>query len=386
MEILIITYARFPEGDAESVRLHTIGKLLRDIGHSVTYVGMGIDNYLEKLEYDGFPYTSLRKGSISKLSKLYYYFNYNKRLKRYLLSYLSKYKLDAILFADLSPITINMLKKICKKRDVQLITDSVEWYSPEQFKYGSLSPSMILKNIENKYTIDKTIKVIAISSYLYSHFKDKGCTCVRIPVILDVKNMPYEKNIDFEKLNILYAGSPGKKDYVEEMLRGVLLLDEKDLNKLKFELAGVSLNDIQSLFTLEELSIFKKYVSFLGRIDRCAVIKKLSEADFTVLLRSPYQRYAKAGFPTKVVESLATATPVVLNLTSDLGNYIHDMQEGLIVDNCSPEAFSKTIIRALSLSNNQKNIMKYNARKCAETNFDYRRYYDKVSGLLNDFL
>ena len=51
------------------------------------------------------------------------------------------------------------------------------------------------------------------------------------------------------------------EDYVEEMLRGVLLLDEKDLNKLKFELAGVSLNDIQSLFTLEELSIFKKYVS-----------------------------------------------------------------------------------------------------------------------------
>lgn len=383
MKILIITYSRFPEGDAESVRLHTIGKLLRDIGHSVSFVGMGFGNYLEKLEYDGFPYISLRKESNSNLSKFYYYFNFNNRLKRYLLSYLRSFKLDAILFADVPLVTINMLKKICKQRDVQLITDSVEWYSPEQFKYGSLSPSMILKNIENKYAIDQTIKVISISNYLYSHFKGRGCTCIRIPVILDVENMSYEKKIDFGKLTILYAGSPGKKDYVGEMLKGVLLLNEKDLNKLKFVLAGVSLNDIHSFFTLEELSVLKKHVLFLGRIDRSVVIQRLSEADFTVLLRSPDQRYAKAGFPTKVVESLATGTPVILNLTSDLGNYIHDMQEGLIVHNCSAIEFAKTLKRALNLNRTQREIMSNRARLCAEINFDYRIYTKIMSDLIN---
>lgn len=383
MNILIVTSAKFPDGDAEAVRLHTIGRLLRNLGHGVNYVGMGVSNYLEKLEYDGFPYVSLRKRNNSKLSKILYYFNYNKRLEKYIFSYISENKLDAILFADLSPITISTLKRICKKRNIQLIADSVEWYSPEQFRLGSFSPAMVLKNIENKYMIDKNIQIIAISNYLYNHFTNKGCTCIRIPVILDVKNMSCEKSIDLEKISIIYAGSPGKKDYVHEMLRGILLLNEKEIKKLKFELAGVSVDDMKSLFTSDELLKLNKCVIFLGRVERKIVLEKLSKADFTVLLRSPSQRYAKAGFPTKVIESLATATPVILNLTSDLGEYIHHGQEGLIVDECSSVAFSKTLKQALELDITQREYMRENARNCAEKYFDYRVYKDKIRTLIN---
>lgn len=174
MNVLIITFSKFPEGDAESVRLHIIGRLLRDMNHQVTYVGMGFSNYLEKLEYDGLSYTSLRKENKNKLDKWYYFLNYNKRLRKYLLSYLGQNSVDVILFADLYPTTINMLKIMCKKRDIQLIADSVEWYSPEQFLLGSFSPAMILKNIENKYIIDKNIQIITISNYLYNHFTKKN--------------------------------------------------------------------------------------------------------------------------------------------------------------------------------------------------------------------
>lgn len=382
MDILIVTFAKFPDGDAEAVRLHTIGKLLRNLGHSVTYIGMGFSNYLEKLEYDGLSYTSFRKENKNKLDKWYHFLDFNKRLREYIFSYLNTNKVDIILFADLFPTTINMLKKICKIRDIQLIADSVEWYSPGQFKYGSLSLSMILKNIENRYTIDKNIKVITISNYLYNHFNNKGCVCTKIPVILDVKNIAYEKKNKFDKLTILYAGSPGKKDYVEEMLRGILLLNENELNKLHFELAGVSINDIMSSFTPEELSKLSKCVIFLGRVSRSIVFDKLSVADFTVLLRDADQRYAKAGFPTKVVESLATGTPVILNLTSDLGEYIHHMHEGLIVENCSKFAFAETLKKALHLSVKELEFMRSKARSCAQNNFDYRNYKEKISILI----
>lgn len=384
MDILIVTSAKFPEGDAEAVRLHTIGRLLKDIGYNVSYIGMGFSHYLEELQFDDFQYVSLRKETNNKFDKMYYHFNYVNRLKKYLTSYLKLNEIDVILFSDFSPITIKLLKKICEINNVKLISDSVEWYSPKQFKLGPLSPAMILKNIENKYTIDKTIKVITISKYLYHHFSNKGCTCIRLPVILDVINMSCEKNVGFQKLTILYAGSPGKKDHVDEMLRGVLLLNENEISKLRFVLAGVSLNDVKHLFTLEELSKLGKCVEFLGRIERKIVLEKLSEADFTVLLRSPQQRYAKAGFPTKVVESLATATPVILNISSDLSDYINDMEEGLIVDDVSAIAFKKTLKRALMLDVKQLETLRNKARLCAVNNFDFRIYSDAMRKFINE--
>jgi hypothetical protein len=69
----------------------------------------------------------------------------------------------------------------------------------------------------------------------------------------------------------------------------------------------------------------------MGRIPRPQVLEELSKADFTVLMRSEEQRYAKAGFPTKFVESLATATPVIANSTSDLGMYLKDGENGYVV-------------------------------------------------------
>ena len=54
-----------------------------------------------------------------------------------------------------------------------------------------------------------------------------------------------------------------------------------------------------------------------------------------------------AGFPTKVVESLALGTPVITNLTSDLGFCVFDGRNGVILDarseqDASPEAVART--------------------------------------------
>lgn len=382
MNICIITYSRFPEGDAEAVRLLTLAELLRDSGHDVYFVGMGFSDYLTDMAYKGFQYTSLRKKSKNTAQKIYHYITYKKRLATFLASSNFQRKVDVILAADLPISSLGWLKGFCKNRNIQFLVDSVEWYSPEQFKYGNLSPSMIFKNIENKYILDKNVKIISISKYLNAYFRDKGCDTVRIPAILDVKKMPYRKQIKEDQLTILYAGSPGKKDYLFEMLSGLLMLTPKQRDQIHFIVAGVSVNQINNWFSAKELMILTRCVSFLGRVERSVVLQTLSEVDFTVLLRESDLRYAKAGFPTKVVESLATGTPVILNLSSDLGDYINDMQEGLIVKGCSAEAFAQTLIRAQQLEKSQKEVMRHKARLCAENNFDYRLYKDQLSDLL----
>ena len=42
----------------------------------------------------------------------------------------------------------------------------------------------------------------------------------------------------------------------------------------------------------------------------------------TVLQRNPRARFARAGFPSKVAESLLLGCPVMANLSSDLADYL----------------------------------------------------------------
>src|SRR5208282_6294467 len=71
-------------------------------------------------------------------------------------------------------------------------------------------------------------------------------------------------------------------------------------------------------------------LQFVGRMPHSEALQTLAGMDFSILLR-PNLRYAHAGFPTKLGESLAMGVPVICNLTSDLGMYVRDGQEGIVV-------------------------------------------------------
>lgn len=294
-------------------------------------------------------------------------------------------KFDSILVVDIPYPALSFVKQYAKQNNINLLHDSVEWYSPEQFKQGKFSIQYILKNLYNKRWIDKNFNIIAISSYLKNHFRQKGCKTIHIPAILDIQNMLYKKRTVREKLTLVYAGSPGKKDYIKEAIEGIALLDKNIIDKIDFRVIGITEAQLISMCDISQQAINKLSYSLnaLGRIPRDDVLKHLEEADFTVLMRSPIQRYAKAGFPTKVVESLASGTPIICNITSDLGDYIHDSENGIIVEECTAEAFSNAIRKALSLTIEQRNMMYIKARKSAEECFDYRLYEDALKELLS---
>lgn len=114
-----------------------------------------------------------------------------------------------------------------------------------------------------------------------------------------------------------------------------------------------------------------------GRIPYSDVQNIIAHSDFTVLLR-PNLRYANAGFPTKVGESMMCGTPVIANHTSDLNLYIRDGDTGIVVRNESPEACAEGFRMALKMDKNARNKMRRNARKEAERSFDYKVYTDAM--------
>lgn len=384
--ILIISFNRFPDGDAGSVRGYTFGKILNSIGHDVTFIGMGDTPCYQINMYEGFAYTSLRIRHSHKniLNKLLNYFGFKERLRRFILQFDSKKVINTIFMTELPLNAMLFLKSFSKKKDIDLIFDSVEWYSPEQFKLYRLDPEYLLNNVSNRFIIDKNFKVIAISKFLENHFKSKKIETVHIPAIIDVQKFSPTKITQKNILTIMYAGSPGKKDYLKDMIEGMSLLSHNELSRVRLVIIGITIEQLRKELKVNEdlLEKVKDNIKVLGWVSREIVLEHLKYADFTILLRSPMQRYAKAGFPTKIVESLASSTPVMVNITSDLGDYIKDMEQGVVVENCSPTSFAHSLRRALSLTYEQRQKMYIKARKCAEECFDYSKYKEVLAKIL----
>lgn len=379
--LLIVTYYRYPDGDAGSVRQHMFAKMYKELGYDVTIVGMGECTDFKVKKYDGIPYVSFRNRKSDTLSKLNNYLGFKKHLKNFLKT---QNGLDVIHIVDIPANALFYLKKYAKKNGIKLVHDSVEWYSPEQFKNGKRNINYILKNQYNTKWIDEQFSVISISSFLEKHFSSRGINTVRIPVMMDTESITFKKQVAEDKTVFLYAGSPGKKDYLKEIVTGFSMLSDEEIKKAELRVVGVKQDQLLTLCGVEESALQRMGDSLVcfGRIPREKVLEQLESADFTVLLRSETQRYAKAGFPTKVVESLVTGTPVVTNLTSDLGMYLEDGVNSLIVKDCTSASFSEAVKRALILSSEAKNKMQLSSRRASEEKFDYTKYTEVLTKLL----
>ena len=379
--IYYISYSRIPDGDASSIRSVNIAGIFMNCGMEVRFIGMGKSECFQLRKYEDLSCVSLRIKGSSILTKLKNFFCFKKRLKT-LLNQAND--IDAIVL-NLNTLPINALwyiRKVSKSKGIKLFVDSCEWYSPEQFKMGRMSLQYLMNSYCVQKFIDDSTFIIAISKYLTSYFRQKNYNVVNIPAILDVENTSCNKSGKTEKLILMYAGSVGKKDYVNVMLTGLSLLSEDELAKVEFRIFGTTLNEIKDIFKVKIIGKVYSSVKCYGRVGRNVVLRNLEDADFTVLMRSSTQRYAKAGFPTKVVESLACATPVICNLTSDLGDYIVDGYNSVVVNDESAEEFSQAIKKAIGFSGSEKEIMSKNARITAEGNFDYRLYKNKIIELM----
>lgn len=249
--ILLISQYKYPEGDAGSVRMHNLALTLKQMGQDVFVIGLGkIQKEVDY--YKGIPYVSLR---VKNKYNSRFLFNY--RLYRQISKLRKKYTIKNIILGTSSIDVTMFLKFICSKYQIHLIKDVVEWYSASQFRYRKYAFPYLAKEIENKRLITKKMAVISISSFLHTYFTQKGIQSVRIPVYMDQNEFPdYSKNYS-NKLVLIYAGSPGKKDYLSVMLKALALLPTDLLKKIQFNVIGLTPAQIELIFQ-DDLSIFQK--------------------------------------------------------------------------------------------------------------------------------
>ena len=123
-----------------------------------------------------------------------------------------------------------------------------------------------------------------------------------------------------------------------------------------------------------------------GRVSRNEVLTALAGADFSMLLRPPEERYAKAGFPTKVVEGMMSGCAMLCNVTSDLGEYLVDGENSVLVGGAGASDVTKSLDRIAAMGRERIEAIKASARETAVRCFDYRRYVDQLGGFIDEVL
>ena len=374
----------FPNGGAAARRILGNAMSFRDAGCEVVIAsGQMRDGVVS--EYEGFEVVSLEERIAERYPrylKHLFYLSMGKKSIEWLNS-LEKKPDMIVLYSGYTPYLMKLIPW-CKDNGVKFVFDAVEWYDPKSFWHGFFSPYQWNIEIALRYYSKKTQAVIAISSFLEKHYRAKGCEVVKIPPTLDTKEIIPNLEVKNDILTLSYTGTPGHKDLFNEYIEAVLQLSEEG-ESLKFCFAGVSIEQLVRFEALKTRGISKdnipKVLDCRGVTTQKEAIDITKNADFSLLLRR-VERYAQAGFPTKVVESLSMGTPVICNITSDLKDYIIHKNTGLICDEATVASLKQSIKEALFLTKDKKQFMRKSARDMAQRSFDYRCYIDTIKQLI----
>lgn len=359
--VVILSYNHYPEGDAGAVRDMIFAQMYSLMGYRVICIGKGTEaGFVNDIEYiSAFEDVS---GLKQKLLQTRKYVSFVKNILKN-----HEEDIEIIHILDIPLSLIQYIKR--QKNAWQLIHDSVEWYSACEFKLGKLSRAYIHKEILNRYVINKKFKVISISRFLYDYYVSKSINTIRIPVLMELPvSSPKRKKDKSKERNILYAGSPAKKDCLDIMLKGVKLLREDERRLFKFHIVGVNEKQLEQYISKADYEELKDVLIVHGRRSRDYVLEMLNQADFTVLVRLN-ERYANAGFSTKVVESLANGVPIICNLTSDMDLFLEDGKNAICLNDASGEAFCEGLRKYVKMDEKSILSMQCEARKTAEAFF-----------------
>ena len=84
---------------------------------------------------------------------------------------------------------------------------------------------------------------------------------------------------------------------------------------------------------------------------------------------------------TKLAESLTVGTPVITNLTGDIGLYLSDGENGFLVSDDTEMQLINMFQKITRMKTDELSKMREKARKSAEQNFDFREYTDNIKAL-----
>lgn len=386
MNILILSRAPFPDGSAASAYILNVSRTIRAAGHHVVVIGcrrleqttFPISGELEGIEYINF--------DTKKHSKFLVYL-FDNYWEKYALHTISHFKKTNIVFLyNGKRCDAKAIYRYCRRHKIKYGAFNSEWHLPENYS-KDISRKKV-KDITNliPFNAENADVAIQISTLLTNYFKKHNVKTIMIPNLVDLRDKKWDcrrEKVGGDNLKLAYAGIPDVgKDELATVIEAMALLPENLKRRTELHIWGPNQQQIEThmgdlKWLLQELS---DNIFIYGRANQSEIPRLINGCHFTVLIRKPSLR-SNAGFSTKMVESFAAGVPVMANLTGDIGSYLTDGVNGIVVHNESADACAEAIKKAHEwLENNPQ--MRKEAYYTAETKFDFHRYTDTMQTFL----
>ncbi|VDN46217.1 conserved protein of unknown function [Petrocella atlantisensis] len=382
--ILYVGGFELPDKNAAAHRVLSNGKIIRELGYKVVFIdvdkelkyGSDVRNtkhIIQEFECWSIPYPSTKVQWINYLSNI-----------DTSIEVLNQYEDVKVIIAYNYPaIPLWRLKNYCARNSIKIVADCTEWYSTKGqsiiFKFIKGIDSLLRMRVIQK----RLDGLIVISSYLKNYYH-RSTNVVRVPPLIDISEEKWNTTVsefDSDKLNLVYAGSPGKtKDKLKFFIES--LYEFKEVSNFSLNIIGITKEQYIDVFKELEpkLNQLGEKIVFHGRLSHVDSLKFVMMSDFSVFFRDD-TRTTKAGFPTKFVESISCGTPVITTRTSDLERYILEGENGFFIDIKDKKNVLLLLSKVFDMKKEDINRMK---KKCIESNiFYFRNYNNKIRQFLH---
>jgi len=385
--LVIIGRLSYPSGSAPSNRVHLYCKALkREKGFPFVINLHSTFTKPQKFHYlgrnDGIPFYYAQATVIRERRLVIRNFNKIKGLVNTMcmLSKIKKRHDLKVLFYTTEGIDELILFVFARLKKIEIIRECSEIPSFIKDKKRNLK----FHNFFLRIRVKMYNNIIVISDYLnnyYSQIFPKN-KIFQIPILVDMSRF---QNIEVKAHTgriITYIGMMGgNKDGLENLLEAMALVKKKNIDTFLHLIGSAPEADMIRLRNKVKKLDLCEAVHFLGRKNPEEVPSILYNSDVLVLAR-PDNVQAKAGFPTKLGEYLASAKPVVITITGEIPKYLKDNESAYLSKAGDIHDFAEKINFALSDQNAQ--VIGKKGYDVANNNFNYQLYGKKIFEILRN--
>lgn len=297
---------------------------------------------------------------------------------------------DIILTYNYNPGLLAPLLRHCKKTQTILALDLTEWYDLSFGRDRRLGYIVVAgQELSMALFVPRVSCALVVSSYLERHMQSVGVPALRVPPLFHTEPVKVEclesRN---DRVILCYAGSPGTKDELTQILTGLYKASTEDL-PFTLNLAGFTKTQLLQYQRENNMATGTDWgqvkIVCHGYVDNTVARSIVKASDYTVLLRRPSRRNS-AGFSSKISESLVLGTPVVSNVTSDLAEYIQDGVTGWLVGGYDGDSLLVVLRKIARLSRNEMAAMRRSVLQGPARAFLVDENAQKIHDFLHSFV